>query len=65
MGRTKGSQNKEPQKAPHTVDLTTEQKLEFLANLIVDRIEADQRNGQELLKSIEGSKNAVGIPAAA
>jgi hypothetical protein len=64
MGRAKGSQNKEQQKAPHTVELTTEQKLEFLANLIVDRVEADQSSGQELLKSIEGS-NVTGIPATA
>jgi len=64
MGRAKGSRNKELLKAPHTVELTTEQKLEFLANLIVDRIEADQGSDQTLLKSIEGS-NVAGIPATA
>jgi hypothetical protein len=55
MARTKGSTNKEPQRVPETVQLTTEQRLEFLANLITDRILEDQNKGQHLLRNIRSS----------
>jgi hypothetical protein len=54
MGRTKGDTNKESPRAPHTVRLTTDEKLEFLASLIVDKIIEDQKAGQRLLKNIGG-----------
>ena len=52
MGRRKGSKNKKPTVDPlHTV-MTAEERLEFLANLIVDRIEEDQVSGYVLLGQI-------------
>ncbi len=59
MARTKGSLNKEPARIPHTVLLTTDERLEFLANVIVDRILEDQAKGQELLLHIEGNRDAT------
>jgi hypothetical protein len=54
MGRTKGSKNKEVKdRTPHTVELTTEGKLELIANLIVDHIVEDQSEGTKLLSYIE------------
>lgn len=59
MGRTKGSKNKEVKdRTPHTVELTTDGKLEFIANLIVDHISEDQSNGAKLLERIENSHAA-------
>lgn len=52
MGRRKGSKNKKPIIDPlHTV-MTTEERLEFLASLIVERIEEDQTDGGELFEKI-------------
>ena len=52
MSRRKGSKNKKPVIDPlHTV-MTNEERLDFLASLIVDRIEQDQANGRELLAKI-------------
>ena len=52
MGRRKGSKNKKPVIDPlHTV-MTNEERLDFLASLIVDRIEKDQTNGRKLLAKI-------------
>lgn len=53
MARTAGSKNRTPSKAPHTFELSTEGKIEFLAVLIVERIAEDLADGQKLLKSIE------------
>jgi hypothetical protein len=52
MARTKGSSNKKPPAAPDTVEFTTEQRLAFIANLIVDRILQDKANELTLLKQI-------------
>ena len=53
MGRTKGSKNKKPVVDPlHTV-MTIEERLEFLASLIIERIEEDQVSGRKLLEKIE------------
>lgn len=52
MSRLKGKSNKKPPAAPDTVEFTTEQRLEFIANLIVDRILEDKANEQTLLKKI-------------
>ena len=52
MGRRKGSKNKKPTIDPlHTV-MTAEERLEFIARLIVEHIETDQANGRELLTKI-------------
>ena len=52
MSRRKGSKNKKPTIDPlHTV-MTNEERLDFLAGLIGDRIEQDQANGRELLAKI-------------
>ena len=52
MGRTKGAKNKKPTINPlHTV-MTIEERLDFLARLMVERIEEDQTSGYELLEKI-------------
>ena len=52
MGRRKGSKNKKPTIDPLHTAMTTEERLEFLASLIVERIEEDQTNGRRLLENI-------------
>lgn len=60
MGRTKGAKNKKPTIDPlHTV-MTTEERLEFLASLIVERIEEDQTSGRKLLEKI-GAQDEQGL----
>ena len=55
MGRRKGSKNKKPVIDPlHTV-MTNEERLEFIARLIVEHIETDQANGCKLLAEIGAS----------
>lgn len=56
MGRTKGSKNKN-NSVPHTVNMTTQERIEFLTNVIVDAIQEDQKNGQSLLKKIKAEEN--------
>jgi len=52
MGRREGSKNKKPTIDPlHTV-MTNDERLDFLANLIVNRIEEDQIDGRKLLEKI-------------
>lgn len=55
MGRTKGSKNKNSP-VPHTISMTTQERIEFLANVIVDAIQEDLRNGQPLLKKIKAEE---------
>lgn len=52
MGRVKGIRNKSTQKRSITSSLSPEERIQVLANLIIDRILEDQRNGQVLLKKI-------------
>lgn len=52
MARLKGSKNKISTIRPSTSCLSTQERIRFLANLIIDRILEDQRNGQTLLKTI-------------
>lgn len=54
MARTVGSKNQKAAIVPHTVELSTEGKIEFLATLIAERINKDLADGQKLLKRIEG-----------
>ncbi|OYW85786.1 hypothetical protein B7Z17_01670, partial [Candidatus Saccharibacteria bacterium 32-49-10] len=51
-GRRIGSKNKKPTIDPLYTVMTSEERLEFLANLIVERIETDQMSGYELLDKI-------------
>lgn len=52
MARVKGSKNQASNAENHYINLPTEERLDFLATLIVDRIEHDISNNQELLKKI-------------
>ena len=54
MGRTKGSKNKKPTIDPLHTAMTTEERLEFIARLIVERIEEDYTDGRKLLGRIGG-----------
>jgi len=54
MSRSQGTVNKELA-VPDTVRLTTEERVELLANLIVDRIVEDAASDQMLLKSMGGT----------
>jgi hypothetical protein len=46
MARTLGSRNKNSDQGPATFTMTTEERLHYLANLIVDKILSDQRSDQ-------------------
>ena len=52
MGRTKGSTNRE-RPVPWPMNLSTKDRLELLASIVVDKIIEDQKNGGPLLKKIE------------
>jgi hypothetical protein len=54
MARLKGSKNKNSSALPEYSLLTSEQRIEVLANLIVDRILEDQNSGEKLLSKIVG-----------
>jgi len=58
MGRTKGSVNKQPKQLPDTAYLAPEQRVEFLANIIIERIQQDQKNGGKLLKKLQDIHHA-------
>lgn len=45
--------SKLPAGAPETLAYPTRQRLQLLANLIVDRIVEDQKNGAPLLRKIQ------------
>ena len=46
MARPKGSKNKQTIKRPAACDLTTEQRLVLVANLIIDRIAYDKEHSR-------------------
>ncbi len=52
MSRPKGSRNKSKPLVVETFSYTTEQRIELFANLIVEKILEDQRNGRIFLKVI-------------
>jgi hypothetical protein len=52
MSRPKGTKNKNTN-LPRTLMLSPEARLTLLANLIVERIEADALDGYKLLQLIE------------
>jgi len=53
MGRTKGSVNKQPKPLPDTAYLIAEQRVDFLANVIIERIQQDLKSGGKLLKKLQ------------
>lgn len=55
MGRTKGSKNKNSA-ALSFIDLSLEERLTIVANLVVDKVMEDQAKGRPLLKKIEAKK---------
>lgn len=52
MGRVKGIRNKNTETRPVTSSLSPEERIHLLANIIIDRILEDQKNGQKLLKTL-------------
>jgi hypothetical protein len=52
MSRSQGSKNKQAIAVPDTVLFTTDERIEFIASLIVNRIIEDETNGFSLLKEI-------------
>lgn len=55
MARPKGSKNK-PQPVSWPMNLSTEERIQLLANFIVDAIEEDQAKGGPLLKKIQAEE---------
>jgi hypothetical protein len=58
MGRTKGSKNKDSMARPDTSELSVDERLQLVANLIIDQIQEDQKNERKLLKQIEREEKA-------
>jgi radical SAM superfamily enzyme len=52
MGRTTGALNKKPLNHSDLLDLSIEDRLDFVANLIVDQLVELQRNDYKLLKEL-------------
>lgn len=52
MGRAKGSLNKKQPVRPLPSKLSDEERVQFVANLIVDKILDDQKQAQPLLKTL-------------
>jgi hypothetical protein len=55
MTRIKESKNKSIIEPAIALNLTTEERIQFFANLIIDRIIEDQNNGQILYKKLTGN----------
>ncbi|CAN5181244.1 hypothetical protein BH09PAT1_BH09PAT1_3240 [soil metagenome] len=52
MGRVKGIKNKNSTLRLTTSSLSTHQRISFLANLIIDKIQEDRRNGNQLCNKV-------------
>lgn len=52
MARLRGSKNKKSELRPSTSSLSSHERIRFIANLIIEKIIDDQKNGQLLLKKI-------------
>ena len=52
MGRVKGIRNKSSLSRLIASSLSPEERIKILANLIIDRILEDQKNGQKILKTL-------------
>jgi len=64
MSRPIGSKNKDAKLLTPSSYLTPQERLEFLANIIVDRIMEDRSGGQKLLKRIGDNRDAGTIAPA-
>lgn len=53
MGRTIGSKNKVKSVAPPTLNMSTEERIAFIANLIVEQLEAEFAQTQQTSKAKE------------
>lgn len=59
MSRPRGSKNKIQQLPAEQFSYTTEQRIELVADLIVEKIIEDQRNGKHLINVLEGANAAA------
>lgn len=57
MSRPKGSKNQQAIATPDTVHFTVEERIQFIAGLIADRMAEDEADGFPLLKMIEEHSN--------
>lgn len=57
MGRTIGATNKKSSLDRLYTNMTVDERLSFLANLIADKIRADQKNGYKLYSRINRGGN--------
>lgn len=53
MARPEGTKNKPTDYLPYYSKLPTDERIKFLATVIVDRLQADLKDGGKLLKRIE------------
>ena len=53
MSKTKGATNTKPSDRPEFLDMPEEERLVFIANLIVDQILEGPANMSELLKAFD------------
>jgi hypothetical protein len=59
MTRTKGSLNKQPLNHPEFLDMSSEERLRFVANLIIDQVLEIMHSDSQLLKEL-GLETDVG-----
>lgn len=52
MSRSKGSKNKNSNIRPVTTNLSIEERIKLIANLIVDRIMFEQKQNHKLFKEL-------------
>jgi uncharacterized membrane-anchored protein len=52
MGRHIGSKNIKSNVRPSASNLSTEERIHFIANIIIDKIIEDQKNGGTLFKKL-------------
>jgi len=55
MSRPKGSKNRLQKLPAEQFSYTTEQRLDLIADFIVEKILEDQRNGKHLIHVLEGT----------
>ncbi|MFA5933263.1 MAG: hypothetical protein WCV81_03280 [Microgenomates group bacterium] len=56
MARLKGSKNKNSEERITTSSLSLQERLRFIANLIIEKALEDQKNGKVLIRKIYESK---------
>ena len=55
MGRLRGSKNKNSSTKVIASSMTSKERISILANLIIDKIIADQKNGYPLLNKLNSA----------